>query len=93
MKHHDLTKMFETLNDRDTNTDMARIVVYNTENGEAIYFAIGFGACDDDTCADDKLEQLADNMRDARGNTDIQELLEALPETYSIEIEGVTLTE
>ena len=85
-----LDNIFHILNDTHTNTDLATISVYDTQEGECAIFALGFGASDD---YNDEMEALGDKLHSARGYNEMQEILESLPDRYTVSVDNISISE
>ena len=86
-----LDNIFNILNDADTVLDLATIVIYDKQDGEYASFALGFGASDDYN--GDEMETLGDKLHAARGYSDIQDILEALPDRYTVSVDNISISE
>ena len=86
-----LDNIFRILNDVDTVTDLATIGIYDKQEGDCARFALGFGASDD--YSGDEMEALGDRLRAARSYSDIQEILESLPDRYTVFVEKISISE
>ena len=86
-----LDKIFHILNDVDTGLDLATIGIYDKQEGDFASFALGFGASDD--YSGDEMEALGDRLRAARSYSDIQEILESLPDRYTVFVENISISE
>ena len=86
-----LDNIFHILTDFDTVTDLAAINVYDKQEEECASFALGFGASDD--YSGDEMEALSDKLRAARSYSDIQDILEALPDRYTVSIDNISISE
>ena len=86
-----LDNIFNILNDVNTVLDLATIVIYDKQEGNSSKFALGFGASDD--YSGDEMEALGDKLRAARSYSDIQDILEALPDRYTVSVENIEISE
>ena len=86
-----LDNIFNTLNDVNTVLDLATISVYDKQEGYAASFAIGFGASDD--YSGDEMEALGDKIHAANGYSEIQEILESLPDRYTVSLDNISISE
>ena len=86
-----LDNIFHILNDVNTELDLATINVYDEQEGENSSFALGFGASDD--YRGDEMEALSDRLSAARSYDDIQEILESLPDRYTVSVDNISISE
>lgn len=86
-----LDNIFHILNDADTVTDLATISVYDNQEGDCASFALGSGASDD--YSGDEMEALGDRLRTARSYSDIQKILESMPDRYTVSVENISISE
>jgi len=86
-----LNHIFQILNNADTVTDLATISIYDKQEGDYASFAIGFGASDD--YSGDEMEALGDKLRAARSYSDVQKILESLPDRYTVSVENIEISE
>ena len=86
-----LDYIFRILDNSHTVLDMATINVYDTQEGESAIFALGCGASDD--YSGDEMEALGDKIRAAHDYSEVQKILEKLPDRYEVSIENISLSE
>ena len=86
-----LNHIFNILNDADTILDLATINIYDNDQGESASFALGFGASDD--YSGDDMEALGDRLHDASGYSEMQEILESLPDRYTVSVDNISISE
>ena len=88
-----LNNIFNILDNPATDDDLATIFIYDRQSGESARFALGFGASDDYYYSGDEMEALADKLDAARNYSDIKEILEPLPDRYTVSIENLSISE
>ena len=86
-----LDNIFNILNDVNTVLDLATIVIYDKQEGYDSSFALGFGASDD--YSGDEMEALGDKLHAAIGYSDVQDILEALPDRYTVSVDNISISE
>ena len=86
-----LDNIFHILNELDTNLDLATIGIYDEQNGEYASFALGFGASGD--YSGEEMEALGDKLNAASGYSEMQEILESLPDRYTVSINNISISE
>ena len=86
-----LNNMFRILNDIDVDTDLATIGIYDERDGDYASFALGFGANDD--YIGDEMEALGDRLHAASDYSEIQEILETLPDRYTVSIDNISISQ
>jgi hypothetical protein len=91
MTMKNLNNIFDILNNPDTDDNLATICIYDRQAGECARFALGFGASDD--YSGDEMDALDDRLRAARDYSDIQKILESLPDRYTVSIENLSISE
>jgi len=91
VKMKNLNNMFRILNDIDVDTNLATISIYDEQEGDCASFAIGFGASDD--YIGDEMEALGDRLHAASNYSEIQEILETLPDRYTVSIDNISISQ
>ena len=86
-----LDHIFDILNDLDINLDLATIGIYDKQNGEYASFSLGVRASED--YSGNEMEALGDRLHAARSYSEMQEILEALPDRYTVSAENISISE
>ena len=84
-----LDNIFNILNNINTCLDLATICIYDNQEGYCSSFALGFDASDD--YRGDEMEALGGRLHAARSYGAIKDILEALPDRYTVSVENIAI--